>query len=268
MLAIENSSRPRCVLTGKANVDAAGQVRRRKVGGIACVQNLRAGRLKLKQDVEAHWIHFERKRLIERWPLFAVQHRIVIEVGRSVRLIGGHHLDECFFAHGLKRVVRSPLLSQSGYRFFANRLATKRTRAMRRVDQACVWKPEQLGVQRIEQHAAQFCRRPAERRAQVGPPHVTDKESVSSQHGVGLRIAGVQIVNDDGNGLGSVARRFQYLEAHTSEFKNGAVTERCKRVSGLSCGAEVDGRARAIAQLQMAGNKIGVEMREKYVLDF
>ena len=40
-----------------------------------------------------------------------------------------------------------------------------------------------------------------------------------------------------------------------------------KRVRRFSRGAEIDGRAHAIAQLQMPGNEIGVEMRQEYVLD-
>ena len=43
--------------------------------------------------------------------------------------------------------------------------------------------------------------------------------------------------------------------------------KRSKRVPRFRRGAEIDRRAHAIAQLQMPGDKIGVEMRQEYVLD-
>ncbi len=97
---------------------------------------------------------------------------------------------------------------------------------MRRIHQALVRQRQQFRVQRIEQHAAKLRRRPAQRRAQIGPSHVADKQSVSGQHGVRLRIAGIQIVNDDGDRLRRVARRFQHLQAHAPEFENVAIVKR------------------------------------------
>ena len=68
-------------------------------------------RLQCKQVVERHRIHAG-QRLVERGPLFAVQHGVIGEVGRGFGLIGGHHLDECFLAHGLQRVIQTALFSQ------------------------------------------------------------------------------------------------------------------------------------------------------------
>jgi hypothetical protein len=76
--------------------------------GIARIENLRAAGLQCKHVVERHRVH-ARQRLIQRGPLFAVQHGVIVEVGRSFRLIGRHHLDEGFLAHGLQRVVRAAL---------------------------------------------------------------------------------------------------------------------------------------------------------------
>ena len=131
----------------------------------------------------------------------------------------------------------------------------------------CVRQRQQLGVQRIEEHAAKFGGRPAQRRAQIGPPHVADEQSVSGEHGMRLRVAGVQVVNDDGDRLRRVARRFQHLQAHAPEFENVAIVKRSKRVPRFRRGAQIDRRAHAIAQLQMPGDEIGVEMRQEYVLD-
>jgi hypothetical protein len=64
-----------------------------------------------------------------------------------------------------------------------------------------------------------------------------------------------------------VAWCLQHLEAYASEFENVAIVKRSKRERRFSRCTEIDRRARAIAQLQMSGNEIGVEMRQEYVLD-
>ena len=224
-------------------------------------------RLQCKHGVERQRVHLARQRFVQRRPLFAVQHGVIGEVGRSFRLIGGHHLNECFLAHGLQRVVRAALFAQRGYRFLAERFPAERARAVRRIHQALVRQRQQLRVQRIEEHAAKFGGRPAQRRAQIGPAYVADEQSVAGEHGMRLRIAGVQVVNDDGDRFRSVARRFQHLQAHASEFENVAIAKRSKRVRRFRRGAQIDCCAHAIAQLQMPGDKIGVEMRQEYVLD-
>ena len=83
-----------------------------------------------------------------------------------------------------------------------------------------------------------------------------------------LRLADVQIVNHDGDRFGGVARRFQRLQAHAPEFQNVAIAQRSERVRRFRRGAQINCRAGSIAQLQMAGDKIGVQMRQDYVLDF
>ena len=65
-----------------------------------------------------------------------------------------------------------------------------------------------------------------------------------------------------------MARRFQCLEAHAAEFDNVAIVKRSKRVAGFRRGAQINFRAHAIAQFQMAGDEIGVKMRQENVLDF
>ena len=122
-------------------------------------------------------------------------------------------------------------------------------------------------MQGIVEHAAEFRGRPAERRAQIGPADVADEERVAGEHGVGLRVAGVEIVDDDGDRFRRVAGRFQHLQAHAAEFENVAIVKRREGVGRLRGGAEIDGRADAIAQLQMAGDEIGVQVREEDVLD-
>ena len=139
---------------------------------------------------------------------------------------------------------------------------------MRRIHQALIRQRQQLGVQRIEEHAAQFASGPAQCRAQIGAPDVANEQSVASKYAMRLRIAGLQIVNENGDRLRSMPRRFQYLQPHAPEFKNVAIVHRSKRVRRLSRGAQIDARACAIAQLQMPRDKISVKMRQEYVFDF
>ena len=122
-------------------------------------------------------------------------------------------------------------------------------------------------MQRIEQHAAQAGGRPAERGAQIGAPYVADELGVSGENGVRLRVAGTQVVNNDGDGLWSVAWRFQVLEADAPKFDGRAITKRGERVRGFGCGTEIDRYAYAIAQLQVACDEIGVEMGQENMAD-
>jgi hypothetical protein len=142
-------------LAGEADVDAALQMRSAEFLGVASVENLCANRLHGEHDIESERLHLTRERFIECRPLLAVEHRVIGEVGRRFRLIGGHHSDEGFLSHGLQRVVEAPLLSQGGHRFLADGLAAERTRAMGGIDEALIRQEEQLGMQRIEEHAAQ-----------------------------------------------------------------------------------------------------------------
>ena len=65
-----------------------------------------------------------------------------------------------------------------------------------------------------------------------------------------------------------MARRFQHLQAHAPEFDNFAIAQGSKRVRRFRRGAEINRGALAIAQFQMPGDKIGVEMGQEHVLNF
>jgi len=64
-----------------------------------------------------------------------------------------------------------------------------------------------------------------------------------------------------------VTRRFQDLQPGPPELQKLAIAQRRKRVGRVCGGAQTDGCADTIAQLQMSGNKIGVEMRQECVFD-
>jgi hypothetical protein len=74
--------------------------------------------------------------------------------------------------------------------------------------------------------------------------------------------------DDEGDWLRRVTRRFQDLQPDPPEFENLVVAQRsecegcvCRSAPSVSC-------AHTIAQLQMFGNKISVEMRQEYIFFF
>jgi len=122
-------------------------------------------------------------------------------------------------------------------------------------------------VHRIEEHAAKLVGRPSQRRAKIGASYVADKQSVPGEYGMRLGIAGVQIVNHDGDRFWSVAWRFERLQADASQFDSVAVVKRSEGVSRFRRGAQIDFCAHAITEFQMPSDKVSVEMSQEYVLD-
>src|SRR5882757_525632 len=84
---------------------------------------------------------------------------------------------------------------------------------------------------------------------------------------MGQGIAGIEVIHDDGDRLRGVSWSFQSLQTYASELENVAIAKRRKCVRCFRRAAQIDGRASAIAQLQMSGNEIGVEMCQEDVLD-
>ena len=64
-----------------------------------------------------------------------------------------------------------------------------------------------------------------------------------------------------------MTRSFQNLEPHCSEFKRFAVFHGYEGILGLTSGPEPDLCAAAVAQLEMSGKKIRMEVSQKNVAD-
>ena len=267
LLAAQDGAGPRGILTAEADVDAPGEVRRGELRRIAHVEHLRAERLQRQHVIEPHRLHLPRQRFVERRALLAVQHRVVVEVGRRVGLIGGDQLDECRLAHRLQRVVRTPLLADGRERLLAQRLAAERTGAVRGVDQAGVGQRHELGPQRVVEHPAKVVGGPAERHPQIRPADVADEQRVAGEDRVRLGGAALEVVDEDGNRFGGVARRLERGQADLAELDDIAVAERRERVLRPGPGAEIDGDAGAVAQLEVSGDEVGVKVREEDVRD-
>ncbi len=61
--------------------------------------------------------------------------------------------------------------------------------------------------------------------------------------------------------------RFERLQANPPEFDHAAVAKRRKSVFCLRFGAEINRCAHAVAQLQMSGHKVGMQVSQNHVLD-
>ena len=77
----------------------------------------------------------------------------------------------------------------------------------------------------------------------------------------------LEIEDEDGDGLDGVAGGFKDLQAHAGEVECVAVVHGDEGVLGDGAGAEVDGGAAAVAELEVAGDEVGVEVREEDVAD-
>jgi hypothetical protein len=99
---------------------------------------------------------------------------------------------------------------------------------------------------------------------QVGPADVAHKQRIAGQHSP--RAGGFGIENGDADGLRRVARRLQNLQPDAGAQAHGiAVLHRREAVFRSRAGAQVNGSAHAIAQLQVAGDEVGVRMCQKDV---
>ena len=83
----------------------------------------------------------------------------------------------------------------------------------------------------------------------------------------GSRVAAIEVVDGDRDRLRRVARRFDRLQPHAPELDASPSCERRERVFRLRRGAEIDRRADAIAQLEMSGDEVGVQVRQDDVRD-
>ena len=206
--------------------------------------------------------------LFQRGALARIEDGVVGEVRRRVRLIGGDQPYEFLFGHRLQGVVHAALLAESRDGIGGKLLAAERTRAVSGVNQGLIGKGQQFVVQRVVEVGSQIGSRPAEGRAQVGAADIADEQRVAGEHGVGLCV---RLSGDRRPGSRSI--RWCGRE---SRAPAGAVPGKSrvspsfmatKAYSACGAGAEVDGRAATVAQLEVAGDEIGVEVGEKDVAD-
>src|SRR5436305_620897 len=82
-----------------------------------------------------------------------------------------------------------------------------------------------------------------------------------------MGIAVGEIEDEERNGVGGMAGGFEGLNADLAEGDGCAVVEWSECVLGFGSGSEVDGCVDAVAEFEVAGDEVGVEMGEEDVLD-
>src|SRR6185437_3221197 len=205
---------------------------------------------------------------IESHSLACVQNSVIGEVFRRVRLVRGYKTDEVVLRHWLQRVIHPPLIAECGNRVRRKILPTERAGAVRGVDEGFVRQRQKLGMERVVQMRAEFRGSPAKRSAQIRPADVSNEECVAGKNREWLRLTLRAIEYQNGDGLNRMARCLQHPEAHPWKLERVAVGHRDKFVFRLGATAQVDRGAALVAQLEMTGDEIGVEVREEDVPDF
>src|SRR5579859_4705637 len=108
---------------------------------------------------------------------------------------------------------------------------------------------------------------PSQRGSQIRPAYVPNEQGVSSEHGVWVDRVFLEIKDQDGDGLDGVTWSFQHLEAQARKLERVSIRHRNKRILRLGAATQINGGAAAVAQFQMPGNKIGVEVCQKDMAD-
>ncbi len=108
---------------------------------------------------------------------------------------------------------------------------------------------------------------PAQRGSQIWPAYVADEQGVSGEHGVRVGWVFLEIKDQDGDGLDGVARGFQDLQAQAGKVEGVSIGHGDKGVFRFGSAAQINGGAAAVAQFEMAGDEVGVEVGQKDVAD-
>ena len=122
-------------------------------------------------------------------------------------------------------------------------------------------------MQRVVQHARELLGAPAERAAQIGTAHVADEQRVTGEDRVRLVAPLVSVIDQDRDRLRRVPGRLEHGHPHRAELHRVTVGHRRERILGLGPRAEVDDGAGALAQLEVAGDEVRVEVGQEHVAD-
>lgn len=267
MSAIDDGAGPGGVLAIKADVDAASEMSSAKFVGVAGVEDLRAFFMKREHFVEWKRGEFALESLVKSRAFLTVEDGIVDEVRRGFGLIGGDEVDEGLLGHGLESVVRAALFANGGDGFLADGLAAEGAGTMGGIDEAGIGEREQFGLEGVVEEGAEVGGGPAESNAKIRAANIADEKRITGEHGVGFRGGTIEIENEERDGLGGMAGSFEGLETNATEFDGGAVAEGSEAILSPGFGAEIDCGTEAIAEFEMTGDEISVEMGEEDMFD-
>ena len=243
--AVQHRARPRRVLAAEADVDAAREMR----GGELRRDRARRGSdapTRCSASTTSSVIGFSSRSSASSsvGRSFAVQHRVVGEVRRRVRLIGRDQVDERRLRHRLQRVVRPALLADGRGRLLAERLAAQRSRAVRGVDEARVGQGQQLRPQRVVQLRAEIGRPTSRATARRSGRPTSPTNSVSPvSTAYGSVALAVEVEHQQSRSTRACAPASRAPAAARARTRCGRRRQRRERVLGLGGRAQVD-RAR------------------------
>ena len=267
---IEDRAGPGRVLPAEADVLAAGQMRRGELRRLARVEDLRARRAAASSTWSSvSGFSPSASDCVQRRTLLGVQHGVVDEVRRRVGLIGGDQLDERLAAHRLQRVVR--LAAARRWSRTSPCPAPCRTATRRRGRDRPGWRRAAPAASGAASRRAGSPRsaadQPSEARRSGRPTSPTKSVSpVSTACGrVSLRSRSNTSSEIDS---GVWPGRLERLQPHAAERRS------CRRrpAAGTrtrpwpSAPRQIGG-AGAIAQLEVAGQEVGVQVRQHHVRD-
>src|SRR3984957_16349995 len=106
---------------------------------------------------------------------------------------------------------------------------------------------------------------PSQRSPQVRPANVSNEYRISGENRVRLCRALLEIKHKDRDGLDGVARRFENLQPQVRKLECVSIRHRRKGIFPPRRAAQINRCATAVTQLQMPGNKVGMEVCQEDV---
>ena len=119
----------------------------------------------------------------------------------------------------------------------------------------------------VVEHVGQLVGRDADARQQVGPAHIADEERVAGEGRQRFGRARGEVVDQNRDPLGRVARGLHDLELDVAKLDRVAVLHLDALELRLGPAAEMDRRPGLVAELDVAGDEVGVEVGQEDVLD-
>ena len=138
---------------------------------------------------------------------------------------------------------------------------------MRRINERGVGQLHELVGDALVEHVGELVGRDADAGQKIRPADVADEQRVAGEHRLRLGAALRQVIHQDRDPLGRVARGLQHLELHVAELHHVAVLHGHAGELGLAAAPEVDRGPGPVTQLDVAGDEVGVEVREEHVPD-
>ena len=160
-----------------------------------------------------------------------------------------------------------PLHPDCGHGVGRQVLAAQRAGAVSGVHERVVGERQELLAQRVVEQVRELIGTPAERCAQIGAADVADEQRVAREHGIRAVLVLLGVEDENRDRLRRMARRFEHGQPDAPQLHFIAVGHRRERVLGAGLRPEVDRRPDAVAELEVAGDEVGVHVGQEHLSD-